>query len=186
MNKKTCISTGNENVNCPNCGKEYHAVEYYTARPIQQETVRQDLYTNKIITTYTDVNRHFGKICLSCAYENEKSKRIVGLVLLIVGGAGSAIAMVTGLIQSNIAEARGENIGAAMGTSMALMGVLVIVGVIGLSVFVGANALRNLKAWDQEGLNSLFVRYVKKESPQSGIMYLSPGLAAQLKIKSFM
>jgi hypothetical protein len=182
-NKKVCISDGNENVFCPNCGKVMPTVEYFTAKPISQEVRQQNYNTQQIITTYTDIVHHFGNICLSCAYDNEKKKRTIGLILLIGGGILSFGSMLTGLVLSTLAQNNGGDVGAALGLPMALMCVFLILAVFGIAIFLGAESLRPNRIRSKEQLYVLFERCIKKEAPQAGIVYLSPWLAAQLKNK---
>ena len=179
--KKTCITDTINNTACPHCGKTMHSVEYYTAKPIQQQVVQRDLNTNTVITIYTDVCRHLGGICLACTYESEKNKRRAGLILFIAASVGGFISMVAALILSTAAQVHGENIGAAMGAPMGLMCVFLILAVIGLCIFVGARAFRSNRLFTPDVLYLLFIKQMRKEYTKIGIVYLSPHLAAQLK-----
>jgi hypothetical protein len=180
--KKIWFSDGADGAKCPNCGHAMKAVEYYSARPVQREVVQQ-LSTQQIITTYQDVTRHIGNICLFCAHDNEKGKRTAGLALLVTGAAGSALAMLAGLIRARVAEVNGGNVGAAMTPAMFLMILLLIIGIIGLAIFLEGNAFRNNRVYDQDKLFPLFIKKMYQESNQSGLVYLSPWQAAQLKKK---
>lgn len=181
--KSVCISNGQENMSCPHCGKVMQTVEYYTARPINQEVRQQNYNTQQIITTYTDVNHHWGNLCLSCAYENEKKKRTFGLILLMGGGVLSFGSMMIGLVLSSIAQSKGGNVGASLMLPMALMCIFLILAVFGIAIFSEVNALQPKRVRSKEQLYALFEKCIKKEVPQSGIVYLSPWLAAQLKKK---
>ena len=182
-NKKVCISDGNDNAFCPNCGKVMQNVEYFTAKPINQEVRQQNYNSQQIITTYTNIVHHLGNICLSCAYDNEKKKCTIGLILFIGGGILSFGSMLTGLVLSTLAQNNGGDVGATLGLPMALMCVFLILAVFGIAIFLGSDSLRPNRIRSKEQLYALFERCIKKETQRIGIVYLSPWLAAQLKKK---
>lgn len=182
MNQKACILNGSEEAVCPNCGRTMQKVEYYTARPIRQSAAQRSWDTKIVTTTYTDVNPHIGNICLVCANENEKSKRIAGLIMMIAGGFGSFAAMLTGLVLSTLAESQGGDVGAALGTPMVLMCGLLVLAVIGLVLFLGSNSYRSVRSNDKDKLFLLFLQYIKSNGMQSsGVVYLNPRQAARMR-----
>ena len=179
--KKVCLSDGNENSLCPNCGKPMKPVDYYTAKVLKQEETSRDLNTRTVVTSYTDVVHHTGNICLSCAHEEQKKNRTAGLVMLIGGSVASMAAMMTGLVRSTIAENNGGDVGAVLGLPMALMCIFLVLAIIGLCVYVGSNAYNPKRRYSPDQLFLIFSKRMYKESLQVGIVYLSPLQVKQMK-----
>jgi hypothetical protein len=179
--KKACFINGIENSICPNCGRPLQTVDYYTAQPLRQEEVGRNYNSRTVVTTYTNVNPHMAQICLSCAHENARGSRIAGLVLMIGGGMISMISMIAGLVRSTLAQNSGGNVGAALGLPMALMCVFVIVAIVGLCMLVGSNALVPGRKYSQDQLFHMFIKTIQKESPQYGVVFLSPMQVKQMK-----
>jgi hypothetical protein len=181
--QKACLTDILGTSNCPHCGSSLKAVEYFTARPVSQAVTNQTLDSKTITTTYTDIAYHIGGICLPCVHKERKAKRIIGLALLIVGGISSGVAMMTGLVLSAIAERDGKDVGAAIGTPMALMVILLLVALVGLIIYANGNEYSPKKYLIPERLFLLITKRIKKESPTVGVVYLTPALAAQLQKK---
>lgn len=181
--RKSCLSDILGTTNCPRCGSPLKTVEYFTARPVSQAVTSQTLNSQTVTTTYTDIVHHNGGICLTCVHKVHKAKRMLGLALLIGGGLSSMVAMMTGLVLSAIAERDGKDVGAAIGTPMALMVILLLIALAGLLVFAHGNEYNSKKFQIPERLFLLFTKRMKKESPAVGIVYLTPALAAQLEKK---
>ncbi|REG06247.1 hypothetical protein DFR64_2679 [Pelolinea submarina] len=156
--KTYCYSDGEENAHCPNCGRPMKSVDYYSARPLYQQEVNRDWNSKTINTTYTDVNPHRGNICLFCAHEDNRGKRVAGMILLFGAGAASFIAMVAGLVLSNLAESNGGDIGAALGLPMALMCIFLLVAVAGLVIYMSANEFNPARRYTKE---QLYLKFIK-------------------------
>lgn len=176
-----CVPDTMEGALCPHCGGRLRTVEYYTAKPVRQQTLQRDFNTQTVVTTYTNVQRRIGGICFTCADKRQRMNRIAGLVVLIAGGLGGIAAMVTGLIRSNIAAAQGGNIGAAMNGPMALMILCLLLAVVGLSVFVGSRAFHPGRALSSGALFLLFLKRMLKEGHHPGLVCLMPEQAAKLE-----
>jgi len=181
--QKACLSDIPGTTNCTHCGSPLKTVEYFSARPVSQAITNQTLDSKTITTTYTDIVHHNGGICLHCVHKESKPERIIGLVLLIGGGISSGVAMMTGLVLSAIAERDGKDVGAAIGTPMALMVILLLVALVGLIIYAHGNEYNPKKFLIPERLFLLFTKRIKKESPTIGVVYLTPALAAQLQKK---
>lgn len=177
---KVCVTDVFGNAQCPHCSEPLQKAEYYTAKPISQQATQKDWNSKTITTTYIDVSRHVGGICLACADKSNKPKRTVGMALLLVGGLGGFVSMMVALVLSTIAERRGGDIGAAMGMPMALMCVFIIVAVVGLGIYLGARVYRPDRAHSRDALYGLLISRMFKEGCHPGRVYLSPAQAAKL------
>jgi hypothetical protein len=156
-------------------------VDYYTARPVQQEEVDRTYDSRTIRITYTDVNPHTGNICLFCARENARGKRTAGLLVMVGGGAAAMIAMMWGVVAANLTERAGGDVGAAMGLPMALMCLFIVAAIVGLAIFMETNRLNPWRKYDQEQLFILFQKLIQKEGSLPGAVCLSPRQVKQMK-----
>lgn len=181
--QKACLTDILETTSCPLCGGSLKSIEYFSARPVSQSITNQTPDSKTITTAFTDIVHHNGGLCLPCAHKAGKTQRVIGLILLNGGGISSVIAMITGLVLSSIAERDGKDVGAAIGTPMALMIVLLLVALAGLIIYALGNEYSPKKNQIPERLFLLFTKRLKKEQPLAGRVYLPPALAAQLEKK---
>ncbi|BBB47424.1 hypothetical protein Pelsub_P0651 [Pelolinea submarina] len=80
------------------------------------------------------------------------------MILLFGAGAASFIAMVAGLVLSNLAESNGGDIGAALGLPMALMCIFLLVAVAGLVIYMSANEFNPARRYTKE---QLYLKFIK-------------------------
>ena len=179
--KQACFPNGMVNSICPNCGLPLQPVKYYTARPLRQEEIGRNYDSRTIQITYTDINPHVAYVCLSCLRENAAGSRSAGLALLIGGGLISMTSMMVGLVRSTLVQQAGGDVGAVLGLPMALMCVFLIVAIAGLCLFAGSNAVNPARRYSQEQLFQMFIKIIQKESPQFGIVFLSPAQVKQMQ-----
>ncbi|HRX57148.1 MAG TPA: hypothetical protein P5075_00100 [Eubacteriales bacterium] len=78
---------------CPKCGAEMAVVEYYSAIPDDPSATSQEAKRNgnekkpttAASTRYTDLQRHFGTICLYCAEKRAFTLLVIGRSMLALG-----------------------------------------------------------------------------------------------------
>ena len=155
--RKSYITSNCEERDCPKCGIKLTTAAYYTARPINEKTIKninqEALKTTTTITTitsYTDIQRQTGKVCLPCGHKEGRRLIINGVKYFVVAVCIVILAFVLFKSTNLILLAIG-------------IGVAVIFGFIGFSIYFmeGDRLLRLLKyqdkSQDNDTLSAIFV-----------------------------
>lgn len=115
--------SGTPKNSCPKCGTEMAVVEYYSAIPGDPSVTGQRTEWNgtekktatAIPTQYTDLQRHFGTICLYCAEKRAFTLLVLGRSMLVLG----LLVIVAALLAIG-------TIGGAIVFVLALAGILIV------------------------------------------------------------
>ena len=160
---------------CPNCGKPYTPVEYYTGVAVSSTSSRVDYNTVQTVTSYTNVNRHMGGICRFCDVSNQKSMiplmigvSILGMIILTIG-----MFLARGIIPMDRMRFGGLEVILTI-----IGGGALIVGVIYIIIAATASATRFIKP------NELYTRFIGKllteKQMRTGVVYLSPDTVSKM------
>ena len=78
------FTTMNEEYQCPICQSTLNKVPYFLGA-VRGKNVQSDLNYKTTTTTYSNVIKKQGGICINCGHKKYKSRRTIGLPMFLLG-----------------------------------------------------------------------------------------------------
>lgn len=182
MGKVYCSVSG-ETDHCPKCGAALTGTDYYTAVRGATSVVGKDVsyqgasrVTKTMTSTeYTNIERHWGDICLDCCRKTERRAFRIGLCLLIFGAINGLGAVIVALASDGLQELIGAQLWLFYGPAIAAA----------LTLWIGWMVLTQCLLIPEEAdagrISMVFVKHAPRNHLPSSTVMLSSEMVKQMR-----